>query len=458
MKCERIRKEADSFLSQVVEHAHFVRATSGKGRLGEVDRLLGRGQGYCARLLNGEFTFLDLRELLRMLVALEVDVESFFSEALAFHTQRFLWRLEGGKASSEVKSLKDALRWARNNKRRHDVEAIRQMVAELEERRMLDRAAVKRESIRVLGALSHEPETPEVLELQCEAFGVLGAICRTLGLLSSAAFCLRRALELADRLVAEGYEPGARAKARTLQRVAYLIADLGKPPAALGLVEDARKLYEGYGDQLGVGKTLVDSGTFFYMQGRFVEGARDFEESLGFLPQRAWRNRFSAFQGLGLCYVELDRTEVALGFLEKALLEVGASGRNAMTQWLLWLRGRIRLRQREWAQAEADLREVRALHLGGAGSPLDLALSSLELARTLLVQQKFDALRELTREMAPLIGRFESNPMLEAAMEQFILAALRGEISMQAIDEAYRALRDASRAETPLLGLSSLAG
>jgi hypothetical protein len=60
--------------------------------------------------------------------------------------------------------------------------------------------------------------------------------------------------------------------------------------------------------------------------------------------------------------------------------------------------------------------------------------------------------------MAPLIGRFESNPMLEAAMEQFILAALRGEISMQAIDEAYRALRDASRAETPLLGLSSLAG
>jgi hypothetical protein len=116
------------------------------------------------------------------------------------------------------------------------------------------------------------------------------------------------------------------------------------------------------------------------------------------------------------------------------------------------------LKEKDWAGAEVDFRAVRATLLSGAGSPLDLALASLELAKALLLQGKIEGLREVSTKMMPLVGKLKSTPLLAAAMERYLLSVWRGEVSLKTIEETYKKLRDVSQAETPLPVLKSLAG
>ena len=451
-----ISNEADRLYRRLLRHAEFVRADRGKGRLSEIDLLSGRSRGYFARILAGEIAQFNIHQLLKMLLVLGVDTRGFFAEAFGVCAERLMWEL-ASENSHQVEYLKKRLRWAKAGNLKISRARLRHQVWELEERRMRERAAVKEETFQLSGVLASAYGSHEILELRCEVFGVLGAIHRTQGVLSSAAYCLGEALRISTRLAEKGLDERAqRSRAKTLQRVGDLAADTGELEHASTLLEAARELYLKLSDSRGVGRTLVDLGVIEGKSERHGEALEKFGQSLEVLPEDDMRQRFTALQGSGLCHLELGDIERAERFLDQALEVAAMSGSRGLMSFPLWLRSKIHCARGELAQAVRDLREIQRLYLEGSSHPLDLALVSLEIARLLWLQGNGEGLQELTSEMMPLLGRLEKSPLVLAAIEEFLVTALRGEMSLESIESATQKARQGSRGKTSLATPESL--
>ncbi len=267
----------------------------------------------------------------------------------------------------------------------------------------------------------HGSERPFV----ARTLGVWAAVLRTRGDLRLATVVLGVALELA--------EDDVRVRAELAQRAAYVLSDRARFAEALQLVEVALVLYARSGDVAGVGRALVDNGTFLDYCGEREEAIAAYTAALGFLPDAERFNRYGAHQGLALVYVNTGKLRFADHHLHEAL-RVRVVLSEIETARLYWLRARIAQARQETGQAIIYFEKVLS-HLDDA--PEDFAVAASELV---LIRLHAGQVAEATRQAKALtqVALRIDNEIVQAAVANLILAAKRGQLSLEAAESLLR--------------------
>lgn len=247
------------------------------------------------------------------------------------------------------------------------------------------------------------------LALLPRLLGVAGSTFRLSIRLTEAEHAIHAGIEMAES-VRDRSTVGALA-----QRLAYVVADRGDRAEALRLSERAALIFLRAADTAAVGTALVDQGIWLYYLHRFDESIEAHRSALDLLPADAGRNRFAAFQFLGLNYRELKELEEAMRWCVVAEDSARATG---VEEWannrLMWLQARICSDLGELDQAAklfADVVEsFREVHPGEA------ALATCELVRVRLRQGQHEAAYRAAASMRTLLEPLRDNPILSAAI------------------------------------------
>lgn len=249
------------------------------------------------------------------------------------------------------------------------------------------------------------------------ALGVWGAVLRTRGDLNTATIVLGDAIELA-----EGYP---RILAELAQRAAYVVSDRGRFREAADLVEHSIVQYTRCADTVGLGRALVDNGSFLDRCEEYAEAIDAYTAALEFLPESEQFNRCAAHHGLALVYVNLDRLPDADLSLRRAL-QVQVPLPEIETARLSWLRARVAQARGESGKAVLFFESTLA-HLGEY--PADYAVAATELV---LLKLKTGRIAEATLEAKRLttVALRIENEIVESMIANLILAARGGELSV----------------------------
>lgn len=415
---------------RLLAHLDRVLEVYARDRRGRIEKLLGAAQGYLARKFRKE-SQLTVRQLLAILKAIDLELDEFIAGLSGFSLELYLRELEW-KAPRQVRSVKDRL--ARTEPMAGSLEELRAQVEGLEERRLSDRTGAERACFCVLSAL----RSKSAADLRCEAWGVLGAIYRARGKHSAAAHCLLSALNAASDVDL---------KARILQRACYLVGDhANEYSQAISVAETASHLYLSARNFTGVGKAFVACAVMHVHLGEVEAAIEMYTAALALLPSREWAHRVSAFQGLGMMYVEQRELERARLSLEdgRALL----AAQEADTSWLElgfhWLSAEILLVEGDLARAGRHFRKVREGYLK-KGNVFDLTAVALRLAKVLLLQGDSPRFHELANQMASFLTLLEKHKYATAGLTHFLRMTNEGRVDQRLLDRLYLLFRRRGR-------------
>ncbi|MCP3960990.1 MAG: hypothetical protein GY719_24350 [bacterium] len=233
-----------------------------------------------------------------------------------------------------------------------------------------------------------------------------------------------------------------------LQRLAYAVADhCGDYGRASRLSARATDYHLLAGDMNAVGKTFVDRGIWLRKLDR-LDGAVAMERrALELLATDEHRNRFAAFQMLGLSYRELGEPERAHQYASLAA-ELAPRVGPWMAARLLRLRARLAVDRRQYQAAEAHLRE--AIEVFQPISSGEAALETTELVRVLLLLGRGAEAHTTASTMARFIIPLEErSPVAAAAALDLLRCGQVGRgITLEMVDRV-AAVLDEERARPP---------
>ncbi len=416
------------------------------GRPHALDRQLGRAKGFLANVLAGRTslhvdTFFELAEQLG-LDPVELIARAH-GESVCCRPERLLRRYEEpGEGPAVLERLEawladpaelETVGRSRGDGDEPREETLRARLGEVDELRFSSARAAPPRAQEVLAdtvtALEDRP-CRESLAVLCRALGVWASCERALGRYPAAARCLRLALEVTGRLELPGERAGL------LERTCYLLSDQGDYPGALGVIRQAYEIYELLHDLPGLGRALVDEARMLVYLGDTAAAITRFSAGLKYLPEKAWHNRFAALHGLAWAYLSLGKAGEAA---EVALQATEVHPSRAGQSWcrLDWLLGEIELARGDWAQARAHLEHARQA-LADHGSPYDLALVYLRLAKALLLAGEQRELRRLAAQMMSLLTTLQKNKIVSAAIQEFLTSVLTSSATVELIERCFR--------------------
>jgi hypothetical protein len=164
--------------------------------------------------------------------------------------------------------------------------------------------------------------------------------------------------------------------------------------------------------------------------GKCPEAIWAFKQSLSTLPESDLEYRFGALQNMGLAYVEqsdIDSSRACLGEMKQVL---PGECSELVSAAALHLEGEIAFKTRDYSSAEKCFRAAYGILLEGPSAP-QLAVICLRLAGVLFISGKLEDLKSLAKELMPLAFRFRHNKLIDAAVGEFIAAALAGRLTAE---------------------------
>ncbi len=247
------------------------------------------------------------------------------------------------------------------------------------------------------------------LALLPRLLGVAGSTLRLLIKLDEADHAIHAGLEIAQR------HRNRAEVANMLQRLSYVVADQGERARALRISERAALAYLRIGDRNGVAEATVDQGIWLHLLARFEESIETHKAALDQLRTDSARNRFAAFQYLGLNSRELGLPQAAMQYVKKAeSVAVAGEIEEWATSNLSWHRALLHIDLGELDQASRLLSGVvetfRELHPGKA------ALATCDLVRVRLLQKQPEDAYMATLSMRALLEPLRYNRLISAAI------------------------------------------
>ncbi len=227
------------------------------------------------------------------------------------------------------------------------------------------------------------------------------------------------------------------------QRFAFVVADSGNYQRALAISERAERIHVRVGDDIAIGKTLIDQGIWLYYLDWPLESI---ELHLAALPRllhdpQLRRSRATALQTLGFNYLKLQDLDRAEAYAAQARQEASELG-----PWvfggILWLQADIATARGRYEEAEGFFRE--AVEIFSPTSAGQAALASIELVRSLLLQGRDREAHETAKAMARLVELLhrKKNRVAEAALTELIRCGLeRRGLSLALLDSTAQKIR-----------------
>ncbi len=431
-----------------VDNILEVLATLRKHRVAEtVDRASGISPEKVRSRLRGH-TKLTVEDLSALLAAMNVDPVEFAAWMEAgFHPEVYLRKLEK-KRPSQVRHLRALA--SRAPAKEYSAEEIREQADGLEDLRPFDVDAAREGALEILRTTEHRPAVVDRDSL-CEAWGIVGAIQRSRGRYSSAAYCLCRSLVMGGL-----DEVSTVRRALIFQRIAYLLSDQGDFEHAEQVLGVALLTSTKADEWRVVGRVLVSTGVLNGKRARYEEAIGAYERSLRLMPEEEWHACFSAYQGLGAAWAFRGELKESLANLKSALAVLDAlpSPPPILKGVVIWLRAEIQLLRDDLPAAGRGFDEVREIYIDQGMRPIDIALISLRLAKVLLLEGNHAELNELAHQMFALLGPIErQNRLVSAAYAEFMSLTLRGKLTAEFLESLYRRMHGDAQAAPPLLPL-----
>jgi tetratricopeptide (TPR) repeat protein len=428
--------EVEEILDEVRDRLRQLRENRARkrGRPREIDVALGRKVGYCSTLLKegapppGEKRpTLFLGEVVALLLELGMDPRQTLSGLFEFDLELYLLEL----AHQNVRQVD----WLKERRRdAAPLEAglgeLAEMAEEMEQLRLSDPPAGKVKGFAVLATLDCLEASEERARVECEAWGALAGLQRMTATFSSGAYCLLQGLEVAKKWKLVECE------AKLLRRCCYLLGNQGDYEKAVSCANAARELYFRELDIQGIGRSLVDTAIMLRRCGNHGAALRAHKLALGVLSKESWLERSCAYQSMGLAYVESEDIDQARACLAEMKTELAGFSSVHIEISMLSLEGEIALKQDDLRLAEKSFRRITDVLLNGSNAPR-LVLGSIRLAQTLLSRRKLEELRALVGEMMPLPVRFKHNKLVFAAINEFLIAGVAGDLSEDVVNNIY---------------------
>ncbi len=431
---------------RVLERLAQERALHRHGSAAEIDQRIGRSEGYLGRVLRGEIG-LQTEMLFRILDVLNIDPSGFFSAVVGLRIRPELAldrldRLLMERTESpfipvpaDFRARLDAL----VAKKHRGVEVDEppppwiDELNEIDQQRFSDPASTRRKMAHLLVLALEQEEAADATSATrlalVRALGITSSIERVEGRPRHAVGYLIAAFALWD-------EADSLLYAELLERACYQVGDQADYDTGLELAFQATEIYVRHGNLVGVGRSLVDRAVMVYKIGTPQETLDLYQAGLRYLPPSAWQNRFAAWQGMGMCHLNLDQVAEADTCARQAA-EAHAT-RSGLNWWrVVWLQAEVAYRLGELERAETLYGQIKDA-FEEAGHPLDVALLSLQMARVLLSARKMRQMQRLAASSMSLLRPLRRDKLVCAALHEFTRLTLTGELSIRWIEQASR--------------------
>ncbi len=443
------QKEEDGMSSKemtqkVLRELAAERASHGHGEASLIDRRMNKAKGYLGRIIRGDLG-LTVETLFEALEVLEVDPADFFGRVTGARVcpDRLLRRLERRAANGgpsvldrfEIMVAEDSIEVSAGF---DDPPPIDDLAGHLdgldEELFSYPKKALKSAEAAVLASVHRlgVESGRENLEFVCRALGALAATYRVQARFGPAA----RSLRIGFRLCEAGELRKTRAE--LMLRTCYLVGDQGEYELAVELARRATDTYLRLRDDEGLGKAFVVRAVMDNRRADPASAIEGYLLGLEYLSETLWYGQCACFHGLARIYAAQGVLEDARYFVAKAV-EVHRTevGQNWLR--LVWLRGDIALEIKDFESAERLFRKASA-GFSELEHPLEIALVSLRLAKTLLMANRIAELRTLAAEMMRLLKPLERHKIAASVVYEFTCAALKDQVSMKLLDSLCRKL------------------
>jgi tetratricopeptide (TPR) repeat protein len=246
--------------------------------------------------------------------------------------------------------------------------------------------------------------------------GIVGSTLRIQTKLRAAQATLARGINLAVKI--NPFEVGG-----LIQRMAYVVADLGKHARSITLVQEARLHHVDQHNLKGIGETYVDEVVFGVYMGNFAQVASQAEAALRYRDHLNGRNLAATHQGLALAYIHFGEWEHA-SFNVAEALSLSPSLAPFHVGKLAWVDGVAKMALGRYLAAEQALRSsADALAKVSAG---DAALAVADLTKCLLLAGKLAAAQTAAKESMLLVRHLSDNPIIAEAVRDLAIHAITG--------------------------------
>ncbi len=438
------------------------------GQRKAINAAIDHGIEYLGKVCRGVFT-IKLDELLSVLEFMGVDAGRFFADALGAGVANdlLLEDLERfGEIHQQVREIEKATVQLELSEPigpappTADVEAMLSAVVACnctEQRRRLSTARKYRHPAFAAAYLEHLDELRyddpmvarqnawvvavrliprlsgaqrERIALQLKAIGIFASTHRQKASFATAARAVRFALALARR------HRLLETIADLLQRGAYVLSDHGRYQDALRLLDEALVIYVDLDVAEGLGSMMVDRGSAFINLGEYTNAVVALEKSLSLLRQdslRSDRNRLAAYQALAYAYEKMGDFERAEHTIARAVALSEQAGRINRAM-VLWRYGAISFAGGAFDLAEERLRQ--AYELFDRLEDPNKAILALDLTKALTAQGERLEAGAMATSMSQFLAAFRGNKVARAAINDLIQTALRGDLTVDAIEQA----------------------
>lgn len=449
---------------RVLELLAQERALHGHGSAAEIDQRIGRSEGYLGRVLRGEIG-LQTEMLFRILEVLEIDPPGFFSAVVGSKispqgsldrlARLLMERVESPflPVAEDFRPRLDALVAKGRKVGLDDDEPLPSWIDELmkiDERRFSDPVSTRQEMTHLLGLALEGAEAPDATGAAhtalVRALGIASSIERVEGRARHAVEYLKTAFALHD-------EPESLLYAELLERACYQVGDQADYVSGMELAWQATEIYVRHGDLAGIGRSMVDRAVMAYKVDTPEATIDLYQAGLRYLPPSAWQNRFAAWQGMGMSYLNLEQVAEADRCARQAAKEHATQ--SGLNWWrLVWLQAEVAYRLGELDRSEALYRQVKET-FEGLGNALDVALVSLQMARVLLAARKMREMQRLAASSMSLLRPLRRDRLACAALHEFTRLTLTGELSIRWVEQASRRIEEGYLSRRGIPGLDT---
>lgn len=428
------------------------------GQIGQIEAELSRSEGYLSRFCRGDME-LTLKGCLDALEALQLEPGAFFSTAFGtmVTSEDIVGRLAGDQCKDKgLVAIDQALADYEENAgeagepRRHHHASVEELVSqsiEVQLRRL--RTAKKyrgEEFLRsyldwleayrfdepkiamrlLLGTIQYALPYAAASErsrtkLFCMALASYAGCARAQDKIQTAFGVILRGLRLADR------DESRLLRAELLKRAGAFCASIPSYETGLHLIREAVELSVEAGDDRMLGTGLIARGVLLFYAGNGPRAEQAFQRGLALLhssdDRESRMSKLSAFSGLVAICIDANRHDEAGSWLAKAVTTFRSDGGLILGK-LFWHKGSLERAAGERTAAIESYTE--ALKHLGAGSVLDCALVSVELASTLLEVGRNAEAVFIAKSMASLTDAMRENQIAQAALVEFLRVVLNG--------------------------------
>ena len=435
---ERQRKtRADRGVRRVLEELGEVRRTHGRGRLGDLDRALGRKPGFLSSAIK-EQERLSLDRLLAALDFLGVAHHSFFERAfpwprLPSSPTGYLPQLSPKRRRSETSALVD---WFSRLRIDPLATTSLQDPGFLEETSRVDPSAAiraARATVESLLALRPSSLSPQASQDLCRIVTLLGSLQRMRGELGAACDHLDFAFRVEARL------GDAALRSLVFRSAAYLLSDLGDLEEAERFARSAVELAASAADLEGLGRSWYARAVMADRLGEADLAIELYQSCLAYSDWIGSACRIGAYLALAHQHLEDSRVHAAQELAERAHQELGDQ-RGSVSAILLMVRAEIASAHHQWNEAEA-LFERCENEFAAYGSAGDIAFARLRQMGCLMRAGQVAQATRLAQELMPLATQLRGSKVHESLLLSIVRSAYQGQLALEKVERAIREWR-----------------